>query len=736
MTRKPPDPHAEAPGRQPSQPSWYVPTWLVASAFIGLFLYANWTSRSHEIVLKLLQVGPFIVIPDLAAVTMSAWLGHGLKLLQLAWVMAALAGTGMALLRGAGPVALSRCEQLALAFGLGSGAWALAFLLLGLAGLLEPRLLLGLLLLGGAYGAWTLARAPKHGNEPLFPAQERAEAGFFALALFANLLMLWAYAAVPETFYDALEYHLGLPHLYLLQGRIGPVPDNAFVGTPSTASMLYGWTLTVDPDGVLAHLLNFSALAWIAAALTGLGARLGSATAGLAAAALFAAIPVASSSSFLTGVELWWTLYLLTSASALLAALELPEGDAARRRWLAVAGFLLGSGMASKYLAWAAPAAALALYAVRRREDGDRRIHLAEPALLCGVAAAVLLPWVLKNAAHYANPLYPFFHDKIAPSAEVMPSWRYMAAGSLAAPGMGWLDFAKEYLRSPWGMVYHQDNHSMSLGATFIAMVAFAALSRLSGPLRALRWFAVACWLPLSPVVKLPRYFLPAAAPLALVACLSLWNGFERPTRRLLAAALLLSMALSMYRFWGWALPRENWRVFSGEETKETFLSRGGSELYPSPPYPAVSYLAHETPPNAKVLLFGEARGFYIPRDHLLSTPGQATIVERVSNASSSASDIKERLYRMGVTHILVNYGELFRTNQPLRFSPAGKSNLDGFWARYTLKVFQSGPKTLTGKDGKKRLDHWLALYRVLDEEEAAKPHAADDLFQAFKVAR
>jgi len=65
-----------------------------------------------------------------------------------------------------------------------------------------------------------------------------------------RILLIWlsvlAYTLIPETFYDALEYHLSLPNLYLLHGRIIPTPENSYSGSPGLPWMLYGWTLAFD----------------------------------------------------------------------------------------------------------------------------------------------------------------------------------------------------------------------------------------------------------------------------------------------------------------------------------------------------------------------------------------------------------------------------------------------------------------------------------------------------------
>ncbi|MBI5883211.1 MAG: hypothetical protein HZB91_08910, partial [Elusimicrobia bacterium] len=62
---------------------------------------------------------------------------------------------------------------------------------------------------------------------------------FLAVAGVLNLLC----ALAPEIYYDSLNYHLALPNLYLLKGRIVATPHQIFSGLPFGGQMLYGLAL-------------------------------------------------------------------------------------------------------------------------------------------------------------------------------------------------------------------------------------------------------------------------------------------------------------------------------------------------------------------------------------------------------------------------------------------------------------------------------------------------------------
>jgi hypothetical protein len=652
--------------------------------------------------------------PPLFSVTGAAWAHHAMMLGKTAALTAAFWGTGREILRRLELHGENVCEAAALEFATGAGAWALGFLLLGLEGALKIAPVA--LLAGAAFGIWALSR-PSVKRGPFFKTTDdrwlvAAFGGLTALTLF----VLWPHAAIAETFFDALEYHLGLPHLALLNGAIRATPDNAFAGVPGVMSMLFGWALSWDASGVTAHLFGLTVLGWICVALAGLGSRLGSATGGVVAGALFAGLPTVETSAFRCSAELGWTFFQLAGGVAFFAALQRkPE---ARRRWWGLCGFLLGTAMGTKYLAWGTPAGVLMYFAARRGRESFRDL-----SILLSAAAAVLAPWLLKNVLHYGNPIYPYF--------AAGSGWRYLGGGAtLPSVFSGVGPYLTALLASPWRMVFYENNFGESMGALWLAVLALAAFSLKDSRGRGLALFSLGTGMLVGLVSGFPRYWIPTAALLCALAGNSIGSLTDSRLRRGLGGLVMIFSMGASACVWLWVLPSTRGEVFTGMRASDDFLSHTDRYYYPTPLFSAARYINLTSPPSAKILIFGDERGFQINRDYILSSPSQATVLERVANASSSGANVRERLAALGITHILVNHGNIRRENLALHFSPAGKSHLDDFWARYTEKVFAQGPDVLSGSE----LDRWVAVYRMLDAEEAASPHAHDDLFEAYNV--
>ncbi|MEK7383592.1 MAG: hypothetical protein AAB262_09965 [Elusimicrobiota bacterium] len=677
--------------------------------------------------------GVFDVVPHLGEMRWRALTGHLLHLAELGWLCSVFAGCGRILSRVVGLSFANAWERLAFDFGLGAGVWAQLFFLLGLLGLLCRPLLILLLAIGSLPALWALREPPSIPKDHrLFILVENWPARIFTLIFLVHLLMLLPYALVPETFYDSLEYHLALPQLYLLRHGIHPTPENSFSGMPSIPSMLFGWALTIDPGGILAHLLSFSFLSWSAVAMVGLAVRFNCASAGPVAAALFAFVPVVSYVSYFSTVELSWGFYQLLCFPAVLSAIESPEGSVQRRNWLVVTGLCLGFAMATKYLAWALPFALLTFAFGRRSSIISVRASARELLPILGAAALVLLPWIIKNVVFYRNPIYPFLHESWVPTSEVMPGWRYLGAGT----GFQWGEFGilgciREYVSAPWRMTFSIGNPADSLGPILLAFAPLVVFVRLPARERLLGWFALGCWLPLSFLVQFPRYFIPCLPMACLLIALALSRIDLSWLKRTLTAGLCAGLLIVGYCFWNRSAPRSRWDVFTGRKSSAEFLSHRDPFNYPAPYYPAAEYLERHAPAAARVLVFGDSRGFYIPRDFVASTPMQESVLERWANASSSGRQLKARLDAEKIAYILVNHAEIVRQNLALNFSSTGKHSLDEFWKRYTLKVFQAGPNGRT-KNGHTDLDQWVVVYKVLSEEEATQEHPHDNLFEGY----
>ena len=655
--------------------------------------------------------------------------GHGLRLMGLIGLSALLAGSGQTVLLRTKIRAHNAWEALAFAYGIGYGLWATILLLLGLAGLWFSPLLAGLLIgasLPAAQGIGSLQES-LHRERNLFPKDRLS--GLCAVLFLCIWLLYLPSTLIPETFYDAQGYHLGLPGLYLQHHRIIPTPENSYSAIPSIPMMMYGWTLALDKWGMLAQLLHASSLLWIGVGLVGLCRRLNEdfgKQAGWLAALIFASTPVVISESFRVSVGLEWALFQLLCFHALLSASEAPESQ--RSHWLCLSGLFLGFAMSTKYPAWILPGT-LAAGMLYCRQNGLCRFTLRDGALLLGAGLLILSPWVLRNISFYENPIFPFYQERSAPDFFYKPNWTYLSSGSLdlkrvffTAAGL------KKFFLQPWEFSRHVRDVGGAIGPVYLG--ALPALLFLRRPKRtgALAVLTLAAWLPINAVSWITRFFIPVLAPLCALIALGLFSIEAERARKWMAAALGCALLSTSLSYLSLGVKRwKNYDVLMGSKSRWEYLTHVNQEsFYPTPPHAGFKFLHDKTKKSSKILLFGEARHFPLWRDHIASSADQVSILELWANASETPRELRERFEAAGVDYVLVNHAEIFRNQTRFEFTVRGKRVLDEFWKKYALRELQDALRN----------DYWVEVYRILSEDEAAQPHPFHDLWAAYQVKK
>lgn len=636
--------------------------------------------------------------PDSWACSSTLLCHHALRLAWTLYLLAALTALGRVLLR---PLALDwadRWEETGIAFSVGAGAWGSLLHLSGLAGLWSPALLAS----AAALGTWPLALWLK--NLRSAPPRLRLPDDNLSRIAIAACVLILAYhlplLLLPETFFDALNYHLAMPNLYLIRGRIGPTPENSYSGVPSIPMMLFGQALALDTWGVSARLLHFAFLPAVLVSLRGLAGRAGFAPAAPLACAIFALSPVVQGEALRTSTGLEWTLFQLTAFHALRAAMQ----SGRRRSWLVVAGSALGFAAASKYPAGAAAlgAAAGMLYLAKR---GERPFTRTEAAFVFGLAALWLAPWLVRNAVFYGNPIYPFLQDRLAPGSPWLPDWRRISEHALDPARLFSAEFLGSWLRHPLVWSRSQSEFGAALGPAFLGLLPAVFLAR-AGPGFAF-WMVLlaASWIPLSLVVHdMTRYMVPG---LAAWAALSAWavHALPEKSRRLAAVAGLSAALAGGAAFLVMRLPAfADLDTVLGSRSFDEFMARPRPMAsHYSPPHAAFAWVERHAAPGERALLIGDARHFPWRVDHLSSSDDQRSWLEVLADQSSDSADLARRLRGLRVRWIVMNRGEMANQRVVLKPSPRGAAAIKNFRLRPVFNVNDDG--------------RWMEVYEVPGED-------------------
>lgn len=585
-------------------------------------------------------------------------------------------------------------DRTVFAGGLGAGALILILFFVGLAGFWRPGELWALsLALTGLLAAfhrklWRVEPLPE--PPPKHSLRLVDKAMFLFILLFLGCYLLEALA--PEIFYDAMVYHLAIPHQWLLAHRILPTPYNLYSGIPFNMEVLYGLGMAFSTP-VLAKLLHVAAGIGCLATIWAMSRRYASARAGLAACLIFVSSPMVALEFGKTAVELGTALFGLLSVYALLLA-QAEFDPAMKRRWLVLGGLFCGFCMGTKYTSFILFPALICAQSIHWLLEKPRywKALLADLCLLALPAALVVSPWLIKNMLFYKNPLYPFlqtlFHNGSAVSnlKELLSDGggRNLKAQFSSVKGI-W-----EYLIEPWTVTMTGRTDADFIGPAYLALLPLALFS-FSKTTRTLLWVFGIQWILYSLSSHLVRFRIPALAVLAVLLAIGLADG--RYPKWLKNTVLFVVFLIAIGNF-TWAnviqYSMDGWKVTLGLTPVAEYLNHP-HDTYPTPYYSAAEYISKETPADAKVLILGDGRSLYIERPFVNATLFDEHPFFRWANASGSGEQLARRLQEEGITHILLNAAEAMRVRQYWKgaFTDAGQAAFEQFWQKHTHLVFK-----------------------------------------------
>ncbi|HAH31828.1 MAG TPA: hypothetical protein DCL44_05890 [Elusimicrobia bacterium] len=649
-----------------------------------------------------------------------------------------------------GPV--TRTERLLISAGLGSGLTALCLLFAGMSGLWQPGFLRAVfaagvicsigLILYSRRGSGSLKTGASSMDILLPDSKSLGVLPYAALILTACAVVMSVLATTgPEIFYDALLYHLALPKLYLLNGRIIPTPENLYSGIPFNLEMLYGLALSLS-DERLAALFHFSFGLGTALAVWAWLRRRVSNEAGVFGALIYYLCPLTLYGSWQCGIDLGTCFYIALAFTTLSFSLEASE-PAKARVWAVITGIFAGFAVGVKYTLLPLCAAfGLVHLWLRAREGKSAR----DTVWMAAAALAAFAPWLIKNSLFYGNPVYPFLHNIFGHAAPAL--WPQFLADAqsrnlvqLFTTVEGW----KSFFTTPWQISAGTQRISDWLGAVFLLFLpslftlpwgifkrelSIPAVSTAAAALVIAGYFS---WNLTSTQVRFLVPILPLlACVFAMAATKNTAPGFLRKTAW--AAAIIFSI----YNFQEIFIAGETsyigrWDILAGRQARADYL-KSQHLSYGLPYYAAMEYINGKLPPDAKVLFLGESRAYYCERKFIAATVFDDNPFWVQARKSGTGAELRDWLKVEGVTHIFISVNPLyayagFPTIIP-RDICMGKVFKE-FWNRYLQVVFEK-------RTGQTSIEEWLLVLKVrdapLESRDALPPDPFPGLIETFKA--
>ncbi len=606
------------------------------------------------------------------------------------------------------------------------GVWGTLFYLAGLAGVFQAAPFwigaLAVLLGGCAWKRGDLAINARRLGASL-RALTRVERALLTYVA-GSALLLFALCLVPPSGadYDSLVYHLAVPMQWLRAGRVTELAYDHHSYFPFVGEMLYALALGVR-GAVLAKLFHWAMLLFGALSLCVLGQRAGGKSAGLWAAALFISLPMTQTEATSAYIDLTFSAFAW-AATALFCEALWGESDANARRksWL-LCGVFCGLCLGAKYFGWLVlgflgvwllVASTRELVGEEPKQRWTRLAWLGMPALALGGF------WYVRNALWTGNPVFPFAfgvfggrgwtramavaydadqaqfgYGKTALDLLLLPFRLAMAplpVGVLNGQMKGlpfWpmdssplADPARSGLFDVRPVVF-----AVFPGPVLLATGVPALLARRKGALVGfVAWFLAFLWVFWALTSQQVRYLFPA---LGLMCALSGWMLAVRLPRFPLASRvagvclalwLLFSPLTTLHRAGGTFL------VLTGAETPDAYLNRT------CPGYTAEQWLGANTPAQSRFAVWGEPRGFYLPRPYFWADDPHNNLLDY--GAITTPAQLTGALQALGATHVLVNRnpgrnGGVFGPPEPLFDQAVAAGKLRLLFAARDFEVYE-----------------------------------------------
>jgi len=481
-----------------------------------------------------------------------------------------------------------------LSLGLGLGAMSLLTLALGVAGLFY-RPLFQLLLLAGV-----VASAPRLTRDLVSWLQEnrgverpsRTWVFYPAAALLIGIVLICLVAALaPETGFDALNYHLGIPRLYMANHGVVETSNLAVFSYPLGVDMLFLFAWLVHSP-VAAKLVHFAFGLLTAAGCWVFLKRLGAPHGGVLAALLFLGSPVVMYLSHSAYIDLGLAFFSLLALIALFRWLE-----TGLSHWSVLAGIYAGLSLSAKYTGFTTFLVGAALMAWTLFGSSRRKARRSD-LVLYGIAAfLVFSPWLVKNLIQTGNPVSPLFADLIPTRA--IGGAEYNQAVQLIRSWHGYAGTLFDWISVPWLQTFRPDVFHGSPGAAYLVLLPVAlVIGWRDRRLRILAGCIAVGYVFLVVGTLTTRFFVLLFPWISVLVAAGIWprqNDHERSVRWAKAGLVLTCLVLVAAKLpWFnslWVTPQPltldtaKIRFFRTAQERDDFLEKqvtgpGGAEFY------------------------------------------------------------------------------------------------------------------------------------------------------------
>lgn len=268
------------------------------------------------------------------------------------------------------------------------------------------------------------------------------------------------------------------------------------------------------------------------------------------------------------------------------------------------------------------------------------------------VALSVGLPFYIRPWLATGNPFYPYLCDWFSNDPvrlEMSRFHHYIGGFSYGVKNV------TAFLDAPLLLAFRSENYDGEFGWQLLVLVALAIVATVSAGRRRLRWIvlwpaAVAMWFYLFwfMTAQQARFAVPFLLAFLLLAGLGiriLPRTWRQPVQLALVVAVLFSVPWRRSDYY-----LASWMTTVGWLNRADYVHNVTERVH----LPLIQAVHALTPPDAKLMLLYEHRGFYLSRRYLIGTPlfqeGPFSPPEQFADAESVLRILRQQEF----THVVI----------------------------------------------------------------------------------
>jgi predicted nucleic acid-binding Zn finger protein len=445
---------------------------------------------------------------------------------------------------------------------------------------------------------------------------------------------------LPSSFYDSLVYHLGIPNFYLQNQGFIPTPHFFFANT----SIYYEISLipAVFAGDMVPQLFHFLLGMVFLLSISDLAFRFFRLEKRFILLIILLSMPI--------------TVFLLcTVKNDLLSAFFIVLGikyylENKFKRSALCWGFAIGI----KYFNILPLGIFLLLVFIKQKKFNFKRL------IIFGIIiTTILLPLFIKNYIFTQNPVFPFLGG-IFPS--VNP---YFDASRFAVmkTDVGRLIHTwQDLLKLPYTLSFYELGSGGLIGVQFLIFLPFLIIIRKKAGNSFLFVFAL-LFLAVGSCFTSQVRFMYAACTILAIFTAFIYQSLSQAGPKIMKILFFIIIGLNLVASFGYH--ERIYRAYYLYSGKSSDIDQYIQEVFPS--YPAFNFVNKNLPENARILLVGEARNYYLKRPYYASSGIDYAMIKKYLSPGTTFAEFKAALKKDKITHIIFNAGEFQRLKREYR---------------------------------------------------------------------